>query len=954
MQVNSTISSEFNNGLNVLGMNVSKSGLVFVSEIENKGLNLLPSEWFALEKAKTFGATAIYFRKFDLKDPLPQIYIYDFTNKNIDDQGIAEIHKKIWTNGAIPVAYIFFKTEIRILDCTKPVAIKNNKAYPVYLEKELSLIGEINEELKKYSAKMFDSGLFWDNQNLSENSDDSALIKLLKHLMSAKVELKNATLLDEVLIQKLLMQVILIKYLEERRGEDSSQILDEEFFRKFNGRDLCTVLRKKGEIINLINDLNEIFNGKIFEWDDKDKKIIAESELDVLANFLDGQYEPNGQISIWRQYSFNFLPIELISRIYEQFLDPTITQSYYTPPHLAKYLVDESMPLNIPMSEINLNFKILDPACGSGIFLVLVYKRLVQWWIIKNGFKIKPNIIELKKILKKNVFGIDKDEKAVQLTSFSLCLALCDLLNPKQIWRDLKFDDLREENVIYNDFFTWSNNNKKKYFDLVIGNPPFKRGKVNKEKKDHDNPKLTDNQICLNFLEISMTHIKPHGLQCLILSASSILYNKYSQVFRRVFFQEYNVVQILDFTYLARNKRLWDNADTATVAIFTKKEKPDSRNILHLVIKNSLPSKKKLYFEIDEYDYHYVTREDSLNYSEIWKLNLLGGGRLKYIFQKYKNKTRLKDIINSNEFITGEGFIEGSKKKKISNFMYNKYMIMPETITNEGFDRTTLILNKKREFAAPRSQDLYLPPNLIIKEVMDLPTYLNTEEKFIFSHSFFTIKALNNKSIDALSKIENYLKEFNTFNNFYLLCASYESLINKNSAVLKDDVLNLPYLVQHKFDPIEKVFIEDSVQFYQNLIRKPTNNIHTKKINSTILENYSKIFEDNLNALFSHKTKYFKKIDSLISESQVICVFQYNYGEEITKSIISNKISTNLKIKDQFFNLKNESSTNLRFIKIYKGDKIIIAKPNQIRYWLKSVAYRDSDKIILELNDNGY
>ena len=86
--------------------------------------------------------------------------------------------------------------------------------------------------------------------------------------------------------------------------------------------------------------------------------------------------------------------------------------------------------------------RVLDPACGSGIFLVGAFKRLVNYWRSQNNWK-KPTAEVLKGILRHSIHGVELEPGAVDLTAFSLALAICDALHPDAIWRDLKFDKLR-------------------------------------------------------------------------------------------------------------------------------------------------------------------------------------------------------------------------------------------------------------------------------------------------------------------------------------------------------------------------------------------------------------------------------------------------------------------------------------------------------------------------------
>ena len=182
------------------------------------------------------------------------------------------------------------------------------------------------------------------------------------------------------------------------------------------------------------------------------------------------------QFVFWKLYSFNHLPIELISSIYEMFLEADKDSGIaYTPSYLVSFMVDECMPIDQPKK----NYKILDPACGSGIFLVSAYKRIIDWWRIsiyeKTGEWVIPgkeHLSELKKLLRESIFGVDVQEEAVDLAIFSLSLTLCDILSPKVIWENLRFDDL-SKNIIGSDFFDWYPQNTSEKFDLIIGNPPF-------------------------------------------------------------------------------------------------------------------------------------------------------------------------------------------------------------------------------------------------------------------------------------------------------------------------------------------------------------------------------------------------------------------------------------------------------------------------------------------------
>jgi len=428
-------------------------GLVFVGgEIYD------PYEFIALEYAKKYGANAVYFRRFDDgRPPIPQIYIYNFTENGRGDFEIAELYKKLWNSGQVPLFFIFYKTEVKIFSCLQQPKsdrttgkILSNPFETIKLA--LSLQKEL-DKIKDFSAKGFDNGTFWTDSKYKNKFKltETAYLKLLNELKQLRKDIIQSGILEDNIAQRLLVMSILVKYLEEREDEKGDTVFSDGFFRDFSDGDdnFIGVLRKKGACLELFDYLGseERFNGEIFKWQDKkEREILKTADLNGFAYFFEGRLDKR-QYTFWRLYSFNDLPIELISNIYEEFLESKEKGVVYTPPYLVNFLIDEQMPLR---DSHRIDFKVIDPACGSGVFLVAAFRRMIHWWRRRNNWK-KPgakDLNELKKILKNNIFGVDMHEEAVRLTFFSLSLALLDELSPKVIWENLKFDDLLESNLI--------------------------------------------------------------------------------------------------------------------------------------------------------------------------------------------------------------------------------------------------------------------------------------------------------------------------------------------------------------------------------------------------------------------------------------------------------------------------------------------------------------------------
>lgn len=160
---------------------------------------------------------------------------------------------------------------------------------------------------------------------------------------------------------------------------------------------------------------------------------IDQAHLQVLRDFLTGTNLKTGQYSFW-PYMFDIIPIELISAIYEEFFhqekgSPNATSggssdedkvgTYYTPPFLADFLLEEVLP----WQGNDLQTRVLDPACGSGVFLVGAYRRLIGRW--QRHFQQETITSEkLVGILRNSIFGVDINPGAIRVTVFSLYLAL--------------------------------------------------------------------------------------------------------------------------------------------------------------------------------------------------------------------------------------------------------------------------------------------------------------------------------------------------------------------------------------------------------------------------------------------------------------------------------------------------------------------------------------------------
>lgn len=964
------LSSDLLSGFKRLGLNSEINTTLFFVEERNKYIDS-PDIWFYLEKAEQYGVKAVFFKTNIIDKYVPQIYIYDYTDKSflLTENSLADIHKKVWTAGEIPIVCIFTSVEIKILDTSHPIIENKDSSFsPKYLVNNLKLTGKAHKLYNDSFARKIKNGTYWDDAIVNfKNSSYDTLINLLRKVVA---EFTKQSGLPKEIVQKLIIQCILVKYLEERSDKDGNRVFPEIFFNKYNGAKDFSDILTTGYVFEFFKDLNDNhFNGGIFKWESDVKKTLDNCDFSYLSKVLRGYVDESGQGLIEfednfsRLYAFNFIPVELISRLYEEFVikGEKTDGVAYTPSHLVKLLVNEVMPLAEIPNNLD-DFKVLDPACGSAIFLVVAYKRLVQWWRVKNNYQ-QPSLDKLKELLY-SIYGVDIDNNAAQIAIFSLCVALCDELTPKQIWDNLKFDNLDGKTIFSEDFFIWQKRNTLR-FDIIMGNPPFIRGGLKEEEKKWSiDEKLSvdipQNQIALKFLGESLNLLKEHGYSCLIVKSLSLLYSSSNRTisYKKALFENYHVEQIFDFTPLARNKSLWDGGvDVDTAAIFVSKSKPNfTQNLLHAIFRRTKTNKERIYFEIDKYDLHYISRQEAYQNPYIFKINLLGGGRLKQLVGKCLDTMNIGNYLKSNNCIANEGYILGEQEAsdKSEAYMYD-YMSLPTVaFTEDGIDFKQLYnIDENVKFIKIPDREFFEYPNLVIKENIGekkIPVYFNKNRNFTFKDKLIGIYSADN-DIDSLKTLYDSFQKHNELYRLFIFATSGQILIVKNTAILKEDIMRLPILSDSiSVTNIDVNIINDVNIYMQDFMRHGEKSLITKPLNNIRIdiESYGKEFSKTINSLYASGSNLFQlaKIIKLDDEKFIGVLFTYD-----TKNIESIEIvDFNSDIENGLFEFNiSESLATTRIVQYYSPNQVLFVKPNQKRYWLSSIAYRDADSVFIDI-----
>ena len=726
--------------------------------------------YYALQ-AKSIGADYIYCLDSELeRHKIPFIYIYDYRNRDIDCDELARINKRIWTIGEITLAIVVYSDEIKIIDTRQPVKI--NKEGKL----EASILYAINSINSKLKEKIFE-GRIIENREIDYVAI-SPYAKLLEHIDKKILSQKDKLGCSSDLLRKLVVKCILIKYLEEQVDEQGENIFKNNFLASFLKNKskpnvaFCDILRE-GDIPKLFFELSKKFNGGIFDLNDNEVEEISGSNLSAIATALDGRFEIDGQASFWQLYDLKFIPIEFISRLYERFILSVDGRqkkdgAYYTPPHLARLLVDELLPFD---KEIDFDdFKLLDPSCGSGIFLVLAYKRLITLWMLQNGkerIEGKEDVIVLKRILSNCIYGVDINRDAVSITATSLQIEYTSHFNPKDI-ELIQFDNLIERgNLSIAGFFKWYKNSKFQ-FNIIVGNPPFNINKEENRNNKHigiddncDNEFYIDGNNkkqsfpyknpALTFLYKSLEKLlKPSGLLFMIMPSSAFLYNPTSLSYKKAVFSSWNTLKIYDFTPL--KDFLWGKTKVATIAVLIQNIKSNHTPIEHIVVRSSyLNNKGSLRFQVDKYDRFTVPFDKAIHEKYYWKTNLLGGGRLHFYVNKYLNSDRLVPIKSFiSKWSTSNGFrTDKSSSNQVD--LEGMELLCTDSFISDTIEGATYIQEKsliKRRV----NDNILTPPNILIRlnANYSIPIILNRKKEIGFFPGVFGIKGNDELEMEKL------------------------------------------------------------------------------------------------------------------------------------------------------------------------------------------------------------
>ena len=748
-------------------------------------------------------------RKFFVEAKKPFVNIKD------DISPAFQLRRYAWS-GKLPLSILTDFEEFAVYDCRiKPN--KNDKAsvgrilyirFDEYEKRwdEIATIFSKDSILKgsfdKYaeSAKGKKGTSEVDNEFLGE-------IERWRDLLARNIAIKNPNLSQRELnfaIQRTIDRIIFLRICEDRGIEHYGTLMA-----LLNGDNVYKRMRQN------FQRADEIYNSGLFHFRDEKGRAEPPDTLtlslqiddkplkDIIANL----YYPDCP------YEFSVLPADILGQVYEQFLGKVIRLTvghqakvedkpevkkaggvFYTPTYIVDYIVKNTVGKLIedkPPKQIE-KIKILDPACGSGSFLIQAYQFLLDYhrdWYIKDGFEKnskgkEPKLTkvlsgewrlstsERKKILLNNIYGVDIDSQAVEVTKLSLLLKVLEgeneqsLAHQMTLWHERALPDLENNikcgnSLIGTDFyegtqtgmnlfedeehyrinaFNWDGKDgfqeiiKNGGFDAVIGNPPYVDIKALPDpeiKYIFAKYSFANNRINLfaAFIEKSLSLIKSTCSRFSMIIPTALFTQDSYQGLRRNIIDNYHIANIVRLPNESFGVSAGDvKVDTGIFVIDDKKNKNKETEIIAYSGYDRIftidTAKAYIYCQIDQECWNKSS-------DRVWSINSNETDSI--VLNKCESQTfPLENCAKISLGLTPYDKYKGHTQDQISQQVFHaqskKDKTFKKLLAGNDVGRYWVCWNRKQWISygpwlgAPREPRFFTEKRILVKQIIDWTT----------------------------------------------------------------------------------------------------------------------------------------------------------------------------------------------------------------------------------------
>lgn len=888
----------------------------------------------------------VFFRRFaDGRSSQVAAYVIDDADSKFTPNEINDLHHKLWLNGASPLLYVSWQDHVDVLSCASGAVAKNKDSWrpkPVAAIRDAGRIAAaLDDDSRRFSAYRLADGTFWEDERNAKHvkPNRGAHRVLIEKVKAADVELDGA---NNPLARRLLLLTLLIKYLEDRNVFPSTP---RSWFSSFQpgAESFWAVMNQASpnNVVRMLKALGEKFNGDIFVLPEGEQAL-DEQMLRRLAKVVHVSSDVHGQLYFWDIYSFECIPVEVLSHIYQHFAQDN-TGSVFTPPLLVNLLLDKVMPL----SKLQGDETFLDPTCGSGIFLVAAFRRLIYAWRAKNNWD-KPTPDGLKWLLANCIYGIELQPEAAHVASFSLALAICDALQPGIIWKDLRFDKLMGRNLFVGDFAELAPVAKRRTkgtngFDVIAGNPPFQSEITPAMKSDlvSRRSSVPDNQVSYYVLEVCLRScLNPSGALCMI-QTSGLLYNNRTVVFRNSIFSSHLVDTVLDFVSI---RKLFQGADPKIVAIHAVNRTPDSGHMIrHWTFRRTLATKSHICFELDHYDHHRISQNTAKVYPWIWRVNLLGGGRLFYLAKRLTEMPTLGDSITANGWNIGEGYIAGEKNRnEQAEWLTGRPLLPTEAFDDDAISPWALkrVESNDDMYRSAYSPERFQGPLMLVKANEKLPCAFWENGPLAYKDKVIGITAPEQQT----QQLKDFRLQFIQHRKALRVCCgllSTQLYVGKATAILKNDITRLPWPQDGnwQFAPWEEELLNDVDKYMGEYVRLGQDSpLLNSRASKPDIEAYCQTFLKLIRRGFPQASI------SAQEQAEGLRLQAFSLTGESHVDWLTGDWMHHL--KSTIFKQFGTTLSTVRIVRFFESDTLILIKPDLLRYWISSTAIWDVDGVL--------
>ena len=465
---------------------------------------------------------------------VPTVVIVELAD--YDRTRVVDLHGALWNQGLATLLVVLSGDTVRAFSLARTPVSDEGVFDARCLVRQLDAVTDaLAVRNLIYAAE---SGRLWQEHAEFFRSAERIDQVLLDNLTVAHEALQSDGL-SAAGAQALLIQTMFIAYLEDRGIIRPEYVLEATNGAADTFGSLLESTNTSG-FYGLFASLRKHFNGDLFvapcAFDAKGRRDRAlRAHLAILARFRSGyeemRSEGGGQLRFWG-YNFKYIPIELVSAVYDRFLGQQRAEqqahgAYYTPMFLADMVIASLW--DVLPGRTKSHGSCLDPACGSGVFLVRLFQRRCEHW--RQTHRSRTIRWDSLLVMLSKLSGCDIDQSAVRVAVFSLYVALLQEVDPPDIQRLMERGRLLPElwgrTLRAEDFFDAPEEGLPA--DVIVGNPPWASRRAPNRSSvawcEKHNVPMPGKEAAWGFVWKSLRHLRTDGVVGLLLPAMGFLHN---------------------------------------------------------------------------------------------------------------------------------------------------------------------------------------------------------------------------------------------------------------------------------------------------------------------------------------------------------------------------------------------------------------------------------------------